>query len=225
MILLLGSSILFSIKSYLSEEFYVVAKKGGTLDFDWFAKELKSLDGKVVDKVVLCLLGGNDIWNGRLVRRKGQIHYHLGGEKLSIAEICSKYWVLYQKLKELFPKAKVQFVTPLCRRPFDEMFPTLNSKKCGQCLTFKGFSDLVQLEWNLKQRFSDTDCQIEKVQKLHKALFLSLGYTEHWVRENGSNQKNWQLVYKEILAQDQIHLSQRGKKIVSDYINAHLIQK
>ena len=229
MIVLLGSSILNSLIPLLpSENCIVIAKKGGTLNFDLYEQELKKLAPKEVRKVILLFFGGNDLWTGRIVKKGRKIHYHMKSPRPTIKEVGMKYWVFYKKCLQLMPFAEYRITLPLARRPFSNEDPEYASRMCNHCIFDFSFTSLRILQKELLYGFQNTSCQIDRVVDFHKFLFIHLKdkifSRPWWIRAYGSNPRNWQIIYKRILASDQIHLNEEGKQLVAKYVNKHVLR-
>ena len=239
--LVLGSSILKSIRMNLKSQnpLYVIAIKGGTLDIKQYWSEFKTLNiaAEKIDKIILAMIGGNDLFSGKLYKKT---HYHIrnvGKNTNDLKSVCSRYLEFFEALKKKFVKAKFHIIPPLARRCFPD------SVKCKDCLIFNSFTAIRILSKHLKRSLSkEKNCKIEESQKMHKFFFIR-AWNNHkinktrlvWKNTNiggkgsGRHARNWleeielESLYRVILSTDHIHLSERGKKLLSKYINNYVL--
>ena len=224
--ILLGSSILLSLEYYLKHpDLLIAAVPGATLNYNIYSQFFKNVAANTVTHVYLILCGGNNLWRGKIEREGTKkdyvVHYHRTKYRESSTEVCSKFVVLVNQLKQKFKNAEFCIVPPLGRWCLEEWFS--QRTVCDECIIFKQpFSELVDLELKLRKEIGHF-CRIVKVRQMHKRIMRLLGYDPKWIRHNGCILKNWQFLYKDILGKDLIYLNQKGRAVVALFIKQSVL--
>ena len=153
--ILLGSSILLSLEYYLKHpDLLIAAVPGATLNYNIYSQFFKNVAANTVTHVYLILCGGNNLWRGKIEREGTKkdyvVHYHRTKYRESSTEVCSKFVVLVNQLKQKFKNAEFCIVPPLGRWCLEEWFS--QRTVCDECIIFKQpFSELVDLELKLRK--------------------------------------------------------------------------